>query len=244
VTETTERTVELAAVEERIGHQFRDRTLLEKSLTHRSWSYEKSFDAVQNYERLEFLGDALLGFLVSEWLCTDDPEAPEGILTRRKQSVVRTEALAEAARCMDLGRAMLLGRGEASTGGRGKESLLADVFEAVLGAVYLDGGVRAARAFVRRQLGGSLRERRGLRQVADDFKTILQERIQASLRVTPRYRIVRTQGPAHAHQFEVEVVVGGRVLGMGSGGSRKQGEQQAARAALVALDAEAGQAAP
>ena len=233
-----DRATELAAVEKRIGHTFRDRALLEKSLTHRSWSYEKSSDAVQNYERLEFLGDALLGFLVSEWLCSDDAEAPEGILTRRKQSVVRTEALAEAARRMDLGHAMRLGRGEASTGGRGKESLLADVFEAVLGAVYLDGGVRAARAFVRRQLGGSLRQRRGLQQVADDFKTILQERVQATLRVTPKYRIVGTLGPAHAHQFEVEVLVGGQALGLGTGGSRKQAEQQAARAALAALDTE------
>jgi ribonuclease-3 len=233
----------LVALEERIGHTFRERALLDRALTHRSWAYEQSPDGVQNYERLEFLGDALLGFLVSEWLCSDDPEALEGVLTRRKQSVVRTESLAEAARRLELGAAMRLGRGEDSTGGREKESLLADVFEALLGAVFVDGGVRAARAFVRRQLGGSLRARRGLRQVADDFKTILQERVQAELRVTPRYRIVRTQGPAHAHEFEVEVVVGAQVLGTGSGTSRKQAEQQAARAALALLPGTAGEAA-
>lgn len=233
----------LLALEERIGHKFRDRALLDLALTHRSWAYEQSPDGVQNYERLEFLGDALLGFLVSEWLCDDDPEASEGVLTRRKQSVVRTESLAEAARRLALGAAMRLGRGEDGTGGREKGSLLADVFEAVLGAVFADGGVRAARAFVRRQLGGSLRARRGLREVEDDFKTILQERVQAESRVTPRYRIVRTQGPAHAHEFEVEVVAGAQVLGSGTGSSRKQAEQQAARAALACLADRAGEAA-
>lgn len=232
----------LEELESRLGHRFADRDLLDQALTHRSYAYERSTDPVGDYERLEFLGDSLLGFLVSEWLWKDDAGASEGALTRRKQSVVRAETLTAAARGLGLGEAMLLGRGEESSGGRAKPSLLADVFEAVLGAVYLDGGVRAARSFVRRHMGGALRSSRRSHRVADDYKTLLQERIQAEMRVTPRYRLVRTQGPAHAHEFEVEVLVRGAVIGTGSGTSRKQAEQQAARAALESStwDAEAG----
>lgn len=233
----------LADVERRLGHTFADRELLRRALTHRSWAFEQAGDAPGDYERLEFLGDALLGFLVAEWLVRDDPDAAEGTLTRRKQSVVQADALTSAAKALGLGAAMRLGRGEESSGGRGKPSLLADVFEAVLGAVFLDGGVRAARAFVRRHLGRRLRATRQALQVADDFKTLLQERIQASLRVTPRYRVIGTHGPAHAHEFEVEVLIAGRVAGTGAGTSRKQAEQRAAKAALRLLDDEAGEGA-
>ncbi len=227
---------EICDLEERLGYRFADRSTLERALTHRSWAYERGGTEGEDYERLEFLGDALLGFLVAEWLWRDDPRASEGVLTRRKQSVVRTETLTEAARRVGLGSGMLLGRGEESTGGRDKPSLLADVFEAVLGAVFVDGGVRAARSFVRRHLGGTLRTERRALLVADDYKTKLQERVQAQMKVTPRYRIVGTRGPAHAHQFEVEVLIGGKVTGTGTGPSRKQAEQQAARGALEGLD--------
>jgi ribonuclease-3 len=227
--------LDLAALERRLGHRFADRGLLERALTHRSYAYERREGIPEDYERLEFLGDALLGFLVSEWLWRDDPSASEGTLTRRKQSVVRAGALTEVARTLGMGQAMRLGRGEEGSGGRSKSSLLADVFEAVLGAVFLDGGIRAARAFVRRQLAASLAATRSAQQVLDDYKTLLQERVQATLRVTPRYRVVRTEGPAHAHEFEVEVVVDGRVLGSGLGSSRKQAEQRAARGALEAM---------
>lgn len=226
---------DFAALEARLGHRFADPTLLERALTHRSYAYERGGDTPEDYERLEFLGDALLGFLVAEWLWRDDSAAAEGALTRRKQSVVRAEALTLAARDLGLGEAMLLGRGEESSGGREKASLLADVFEAVLGAVFLDGGVRAARSFVRRNLGASLRATRHAQQVADDYKTLLQERVQAAFRVTPRYRVVATQGPAHAHEFEVEVLIAGRVVGAGFGTSRKLAEQRAAQSALEIL---------
>ena len=142
------------------------------------------------------------------------------------------ETLTAAARKLDLGEAMLLGRGEESTGGRGRASLLADVYEAVLGAIAVDGGIRAARAFVRRTLLGALRKTRESIHVADDYKTILQEKAQAEMRATPKYRIVATVGPAHAHEFHVEVLIGGRVVAAGNGPSRKQAEQQAARVAL------------
>jgi ribonuclease-3 len=224
-----------AELEARIGYRFDDPALLDEALTHRSHAYERSAARGGDYERLEFLGDALLGFLVSDWLWHDDPTANEGDLSRRKQSVVRTEALAHAARRLGIGDALLVGRGEESTGGRNKPSLLADVFEAVLGAVYLDGGIRPARTFVRRHLGEALRAARFTREVAEDYKTRLQEQVQARLRQTPAYRIVSTSGPAHALQFLAEVLVAGEVVGEGTGSSRKQAEQEAARDALERL---------
>ncbi len=221
------------SLQERLGYTFSDQALLERALTHRSSAYEQRGGDGQDYERLEFLGDAVLGFVVSDWLCKDDPEAPEGVLTRRKQSVVRTQALALAARRVGLGRALRLGRGEESTGGREKLSLLADAFEAIVGAIYLDGGIRASRAFVRRHLAISLRAVRGDLHTADDFKTRLQEEVQATMHLTPRYRIVAMHGPAHARRFEVEVLLGAEAMGRGAGASRKQAEQEAARAALA-----------
>jgi ribonuclease III len=225
---------QLEQLERVLGHRFRDRALLVTALTHRSHSYERG-GAPTHYERLEFLGDALLGFLVAEWLYHRDPTAAEGALSRKRQTIVRTSTLAQVARKLGLGEAILLGRGEERTGGRGKPTLLADAFEAVLGAVYLDGGVRAARKFARAHVGSLLFEADAI--AGDDFKTRLQEAVQARLRRAPAYRIVSTTGPAHATQFEVEVSVKGRVLGRGAGLSRKQAEQSAACAALSALDA-------
>lgn len=222
-----------ASLDSALGYRFRDAALLKTALTHRSHSYEHRAAGGADYERLEFLGDALLGFLVAEWLYRDDAGAAEGTLSRRRQSIVRSSTLAAAARALGLGRSVRLGRGEERTGGRDKPSLLADTFEAVLGAVYLDGGIRPARAFVRRHLGPRMRRTRNTAQSSDDFKTRLQESVQAKLQSTPRYRIVSTTGPAHARAFEVEVLVGGRVVCRGAGSSRKQAEQEAARKALL-----------
>jgi ribonuclease-3 len=228
----------IEAVQERLRYRFSDPSLLERALTHRSHSYERGARAGSSYERLEFLGDALLGLVVSDWLYRDDESAAEGVLSRRRQSVVRTSALAKVAARLGLGEGIRLGRGEEQTGGRAKPSLLADVFEAVLGAIYLDGGIRSARAFVRRTLGGPLRATRGAAWTSDDFKTRLQEKVQARLQRTPRYRIVSTTGPDHALDFVVEVRVGERVLGRGKGTNRKRAEQDAARQALQELEGE------
>ncbi len=225
-----------ADLEPRLGYRFRDAPRLHAALTHRSFAHEASLRPDEHYERLEFLGDALLGLVVSEWLLRDDPSADEGDLTRRKQSVVRMEALAEAARRLGLGEVLRLGRGEETTGGREKPSLLADTFEAIVGAVYLDGGIRAARSFVLRHLGKELRAHRRARVPPEDYKTRLQEAVQGKLRQTPRYRIVSTSGPPHALEFEAEVRVGESLLGTGRGTSRKQAEQAAARAALSGLE--------
>jgi ribonuclease-3 len=229
---------DIRALETRLRHRFKDPALLERALNHRSYAYERGTGAESSYERLEFLGDALLGMLVSDWLYRDDDRAAEGVLSRRRQSVVRTSTLARAAARLGLGEAIRLGRGEEGTGGRTKPSLLADAFESVLGAIYLDGGIRAARAFVRRELRTPLQETRGASGSSDDFKTRLQEHVQAELQQTPRYRIVLMTGPDHARHFVVEVWVGERALSRGTGSNRKRAEQQAARGALRKLENE------
>jgi len=227
---------ELDSVQAALGYRFRDRSLLLTALTHRSHSHESGLDETPCYERLEFLGDALLGWIVADWLYRGDEAAGEGSLSRRRQLVVRTTTLAAIARELGLGRAIRLGRGEERTGGRDKTSLLADVFEAVLGAVYLDGGIRRARTFARRHLGPFLREAAEADGTEDDYKTRLQEAVQGRLQLTPSYRIVSTTGPAHVLRFDVEVVVGDRVLASGVGSSRKRAEQDAARNALHAIE--------
>ena len=221
-----------------LRYRFRDPTLLETALTHRSRVYEQGAGASSSYERLEFLGDALLGLLVSDWLYRDDEAAAEGLLSRRRQSVVRASTLAAVATRLGLGQAIRLGRGEERTGGRQKTSLLADAFESVLGAIYLDGGMRSARAFLRRELGPDLRETRGASWTSDDFKTRLQEAVQARLQQIPCYRIVSTTGPDHALEFTVEVRVADRILGHGTGTNRKRAEQEAASQALGRWTAE------
>jgi ribonuclease-3 len=228
----------LETLEIGLGYRFKDRALLEMALSHRSHAYEVGQDARSSYERLEFLGDSLLGLFVAEWLYRDDEQADEGALSRRRQSVVRASTLAHAAGRLGLDEAIKLGRGEERTGGRAKASLLADVFEAVVGAIFLDRGVRSARAFVRRALKPALQETRGARWTPDDFKTRLQEAVQARLRQTPRYRIVSSTGPDHALEFVAEVRVARRVLGRGSGTNRKRAEQEAARRALERLNHE------
>lgn len=225
----------LETVQERLGHRFHDLTLLESALTHRSYAHEiiQEYDEeVMHYERLEFLGDALLGFFAAKYLFDLDPQASEGVLTRRKQIVVRTRTLAESAASLGLGEAMRLGRGERSTGGGDKVSLLADVFEAVLAAVYLDGGIRQAGAFVRRHLNRVILEATGQAQVLEDYKTRFQEQVQSELRVTPIYRIVSSTGPDHCQLFRAVVQVGAETVGQGEGSSRKMAEQAAALNAL------------
>lgn len=235
----TMRDDELAALELKLGRRFDDRALLTLALTHSSWVHENTAElenaaGLENdYERLEFLGDAVLGLVVAELLFRDDASASEGELTRRKAGLVSMPALAAAARRLDLGTFLLLGRGEESSGGREKDSLLADAFEAVIGAIFLDGGIRAGRAFVRRSLLSSQGASGGRDASGYDAKTELQERCQARSRMTPVYRIVETMGPAHAREFAVEVLEGDRVLAAGRGRSRKAAEQDAAAKALL-----------
>ena len=221
----------LEELEQALGYRFRDRALLIQALTHRSHSHEQNARG-DHYERMEFLGDALLGFLIAEELVRRDSTADEGTLSRRRQRIVCAETLAEVAADLGLGVVARLGRGEEQSGGREKQSLLADLFESVLGAIFLDGGIRPSRSFTRRQLREYLQASgEGAGTIVDD-KTRLQEIVQGRLQVTPRYRIVSQSGLAHALHFVAEVLVDEKVCGRGEGSNRKAAEQSAAGRAL------------
>lgn len=205
--------------------------LLEQALTHRSYAYENG--GLPTNERLEFLGDAVLGLTVTEALYVAHPDLPEGSLAKLRAAVVNTRALAGVARALGLGRWLRLGKGELATGGCDKNSILADTMEALLGAVYLERGFGGATAVVRTLFGPLMAEAAG-GGAAPDWKTALQELTAARGHGAPGYAVSES-GPDHAKAFEAEAVVGGEVLGTGRGGSKKQAEQGAARAAWQAL---------
>jgi ribonuclease III len=224
----------IEGLESRIGYRFAKAELLSTALRHRS-----SVLAIgENNETLEFLGDAVVQLVVSDLLFRAWPEADEGSLSRRRAALVNARSLAEKAVGLGLGELLMLGRGEEKTGGRGKRSILAGAFEAVMGAVFLDGGFAPAHEVCRRIFADDVME--PLDRDAGDFKTQLQEISQRLYRETPIYQLLRTSGPDHAKDFESHVTIGGRVLGLGSGRSKKHAEQAAAREALVRLDEERG----
>ena len=237
-TEIRRVTETLGPLEERIGHRFRDLGLLEHALTHRSRAHEDASGGVIDNESLEFLGDAVLGFVIADMLFHRFPTHDEGYKSKVKASIVSSASLTRLAEQIDLGRYVLLGRGEEKTGGRRKHAILADSFEAVIAAIYLDGGIDAARAFI---LGcfSPLIETAGDRAAeaafTDDWKSALQEWLQANGRGLPSYRLASAEGPDHRKRFDVEVLVGGDAAGRAEGRSKKDAEQQAARAALGKL---------
>ncbi|MFN0061764.1 MAG: ribonuclease III [Myxococcaceae bacterium] len=224
----------VATLVQRLGPFAVPATLAKTALTHRSFVNEHAEEKLADYERLEFLGDAVLDLAVSEHLMTLHPDATEGELSRWRAVVVNEETLARAGRALGLGELLLLGRGEEGSGGREKPSLLADAFEAVLGAVYVTHQMSPALDFVRVHLADPLALAADEKS-DDDAKTRLQEFTQAQFSTTPRYRLVREFGPAHEKSFEVEVLVGARALGTAIGRSKKEAEQSAARAALGTL---------
>ncbi len=221
-----------AQVERTIGWKFREAGLLRQAFLHSSYVNEHPDQGPLSNERLEFLGDAVLQLLVSEALYHRYAHLPEGELTRARAAVVSTPTLSRRGRELGLGRHLLLGRGEESTGGRDRPSLLENAFEALVGAVYLDGGLEAARGVVERLLGDEI-ERAVRGETVRDWKTSLQELVQREGRI-PEYSVVATSGPDHARTFEVTVQVNGRELGRGTGRSKKEAEQEAARMALRA----------
>ena len=234
---------DLSALEESLGHAFRDRGLLERALTHRSWAYESVGAGEEGRARLlhnevlEFVGDSVLGLVVADTLFGSYPEATEGDLSRMKHVLVNTRTLSAAARRLDIGRHMRVGRGEERAGGRDKKGLLEDAFEAVVAAVFLDGGFEAAARFVRRALEEELSEvtPESVTAAAADYKTALQERLQAELHLMPHYEVVETEGPPHSRTFHVEAVWDdARVRGRGR--TIKAAEMDAARHALELLD--------
>ena len=223
---------DLSALEDSLGHRFDDVALLRRALSHRSWVAEQP--NAESNERLEFLGDAVLGFVIADLVFERFSDLAEGSLTDLRKAVVNQRALAEVARSLGLGEHIYLGRGEGAAGGGDKDSILSDAFEAVLGAVYLDGGVEAARAMVVSHVAPRLeRALGGLHRL--DRKSALQERLAAEGRVPPEYRSSAT-GPDHDKVFTAQVLCDGAVLGVGSGRSKKDAEQAAALAALDGLD--------
>lgn len=220
-------TASLDLLEERLGHRFRDQELLVEALTHRSLRNECA--ASRDSERLEFFGDAVLGLFISRMLMEHFPEAREGELSRRRAGLVGEETLAELAQGLGLGGLLRLGRGEEASGGRQRRSLLADAFEAVVGALYLDGGEAAAEALVQRLFADRLTSGQ---PAGEDWKSALQEQLQKLGSPPPVYRLLATRGPEHALTFVMAVEVGGRDVAAGEGTTKKEAQQQAARQAL------------
>lgn len=221
----------LARAESILGYAFRDSALLERALTHSSYAGEHR---TQSYERLEFLGDSVLGFVIAEELFRRFPKAPEGELTKRKIAAVSGENLSAVSESLGLNELVALGKGERASGGRSRRSLAENVLEAVFGAVYLDGGIDEARPLILRVLAGVL-DAGLVAAPAEDPKSVLQEHTQATLGMLPTYRVTADEGEPHDRTFTVEVLVAGQSLGHGIGRSKKEAEKAAAAAAIRAL---------
>lgn len=224
----TEKT--LGELEEKIGYTFSDKKLLRQAFTHSSYANEMKINRFGNYERLEFLGDAVLELVTSDFLFRERQENAEGRLSKQRASMVCEPALAFCAREISLEQYILLGKGEEVTGGRGRDSIVSDVMEAVIGAIYLDGGLEKASAFIHRFVLSDLEHK----QLFYDAKTTLQELVQQENHGELSYKLVREEGPQHDKIFEVEAYVGTIKVGKGSGHSKKAAEQQAAYQALLA----------
>ncbi|HUR33407.1 MAG TPA: ribonuclease III [Vicinamibacterales bacterium] len=226
---------EFDGLQRALEYRFRDRGLLEHALTHTSRANEDVSGGVADNESLEFLGDAVLGFVIADLLFREFPAFNEGQKSKVKASLVSTTTLARQAERLALGDHLLLGRGEEKSGGRRKQALLADGYEALIAAIYLDGGIEQARAFIVREFGALLNDVRDGGIGAQDFKSALQEHLQATERPLPEYRLTGTMGPDHRKQFQVAVYVGAEPLAEAVGPSKKEAEQDAARLALARL---------
>jgi ribonuclease-3 len=223
---------DLSALEARLGYQFRQTEILERALTHRSRANEDASGTTIDNESLEFLGDAVLGFVMADLLFRDFPQFDEGQKSKIKAALVSTATLGMLARRIALGDFLALGRGEEKTGGRNKQALLADGYEAVIAAIYLDGGIDEARGFVLRQFSGELEEVRSPAFWGRDYKSALQELVQSHEHPLPEYIVAAESGPDHRKMFHVEVRVNGELMGSARGPSKKTAEQEAARKAI------------
>ena len=225
-----------AELEQILGYTFQDRRFLEESLTHRSLMNEIPEGGRRDNERLEFLGDAVLGLIIAEWVMQAYPQELEGELTRLRSALVKEKKLAEVARGLNLGEFLYLGKGEEQMEGRRKRSILADAFEAIVGAIYLDGGLEAVRDFVRRTFGALLEEAKTNQSLLTDSKTRLQELMLALFRRSPIYEVAEEQGPDHAKTFVIHLRMNDRTLACGKGRSKKEAEQDAAEQFLKHLE--------
>lgn len=219
---------EIKELERKIGYEFKKKSLIMEALTHSSFSNEQKINQFRNYERLEFLGDAVLELLSSRFFFENYPDMSEGQMTRLRSSMVCEPALAFCARDISLGDYILLGKGEEATGGRKRDSIISDVMEAMIGAIYLDGGIEEADRFVKKYVLSDLEDK----QLFYDSKTILQEIVQKEGR-TLSYQLVSESGPDHDKIFVVEAVIDGKMIGKGQGRNKKTAEQQAAYQVLL-----------
>lgn len=222
---------DLSGLEQRIGYRFQDRTLFVKALTHSSYVNEHKMDKLQCNERLEFLGDAVLEIVSSEFLYEKFPEKPEGELTRIRASMVCEPTLAFCADGIELGSYLRLGRGEDSTGGRQRHSVVSDAMEALIGAIYLDGGFANAKEFIHSFVLNDMEHK----QLFYDSKTILQEMVQAEARHNVEYLLLKEEGPDHNKTFEARALVGDTEIGRGIGRTKKAAESMAAYRGILKL---------
>lgn len=222
---------DLSILEKRLGYGFGDTTLITQALIHSSYANEKGARHLSSYERLEFLGDAVLQLIISDYLYARYPDFPEGELTKLRSRIVCEATLVECAKALGLGEYMAFGRGEELTGGRERASILADCFESVVAAIYLDGGMSSARSFVLRIMERKIMDA-VMGKIFVDYKTRLQEVIQARKITQIRYLVVGESGPDHSKVFEMNVLINDVIAGTGSGRSKKEAEQMAAKMAL------------
>jgi len=225
---------DIADLEKRFSYVFKNRKLLTEALTHRSFYHENPDKSITHNERLEFLGDSVLGFVIVEYLFSSDKKSTESVMAKIKSYLVKESILSEIADSISLGKYLKLGKGEEATGGRAKKSILADTIEALLGAVYLDGGYKKVKAVVlelfRKEIDTLMDSTRFY-----DFKTELQEKTQLLFGVLPEYRVVKQEGEEHEKVFTIEVFIEGKKFGKGSGKSKKEAQTLAAREALSQL---------
>ncbi len=224
----------LEKLEQKIGYRFSDTTLLKQAMTHSSYANEKKIFKMKDYERLEFLGDAVLELVTSEFLYHSHPEMPEEQLTKLRSSCVCEPALAFCARVIELEKYMFLGKGEEATGGRNRDSITSDVCEALIGAIYLDGGFANAKEFIYKFILSDLENK----QLFYDSKTILQEIVQRDNEGILHYELIKEEGPDHDKIFIVEARLDENKIGEGSGRTKKAAEQQAAYQAILAMKKE------
>ncbi len=221
----------LEELQDKIGYRFRNTELLKQALTHSSFANEQKINKLKDYERLEFLGDAVLELVSSEFLFRENPQMPEGQLTKLRASMVCEPALAYCAKDIDLGSYILLGRGEEYTGGRYRSSITSDVMEAIIGAIFLDGGIENAKKHIYRFILSDLENK----ILFLDSKTILQEEIQKKKDAQLRYELIGESGPDHNKQFTVDAYLNDVLIGSGTGRTKKAAEQQAAYEALLKM---------
>jgi len=221
----------LADLEKIVGHSFKSNEILSHALVHSSYTNENKMGQLSNNERLEFLGDAVLELATSEYIFTSFPEMTEGEMTKLRASVVCEATLSKCARNLGLGEFLRMGKGEIANGGKERDSILCDLFEAIIGAIYMDGGLAPAKRFILRALEEDIHSMRGLKWIAD-CKTHLQEQLQKNSQEPIEYYVINEEGPDHNKIFTVELAHSGKVMAQGRGKNKKEAEQEAARHAI------------